>query len=156
MKNPRLISSVLMAAILALAVAGCTTRSPELPASSSQKSNLTPGMVEATVKNGETRQVDVLQTFGAPNIVTRDQAGREVWTYDVHSVAHASASTERSGSLAAAGAGLAGEALVGGAGGVSGGKSTSAGQVSSSTFTLMITFDENDVVQDYRMMSTQF
>jgi hypothetical protein len=53
---------------------------------------------------------------------------------------------------------LAGDAVIGGgvtAGG-SAGKSSAAGQVSSATFTLMIQFDDKDVVRDYRMMATQF
>jgi hypothetical protein len=62
------------------------------------------------------------------------------------------------GSVTAAGAGLAGSTPVGGvaSGGGSAGKSSNTGQVSSATFTLMLTFGANDVVKDYRMMATQF
>ena len=30
---------------------------------------------------GKTTKANVLETFGSPNITTRDGAGREVWTY---------------------------------------------------------------------------
>jgi hypothetical protein len=132
---------------------GCSAAPPALPG---ERSTLTPGMVSKTLHEGETTQNQVLGSFGAPNIITRDQAGLEVWTYDVHSVAHAEASTARSGSGGIGAAGVAGSVPIGGV--VSGGgrKSTSAGQVSSSTFTLMITFDEQQLVKTYRMQSTRF
>jgi len=62
------------------------------------------------------------------------------------------------GSVTVGAGGIAGDVVVGGAGtlGGSSGKGSTAGQVSSATFTLMISFDENDVVQDYRMQATQF
>jgi len=135
-------------------------RSPKLPYSNQQKSNLTAGMVKKYVKIGEASQTDLLAVFGAPNIITRDKDGNEVWTYDRQSIASASEVAEwnAAGSVGVAAAGLAGDTIVGGgatAGGSSG-KSSTAGQVSSATFTLMIKFDENDLVQDYRMMATQF
>jgi hypothetical protein len=135
-------------------------QSPALPQSSAQKSNLTAGMVKKYVKIGEATQADLLAVFGAPNIITRDRNGNEVWTYDRQSMASVTeiAAWNAGGSVTAAGAGLAGSTPVGGAasGGGSAGKSSNAGQVSSATFTLMITFGANDVVRDYRMMATQF
>jgi len=113
-------------------------------------------MVSKTLHEGETTQNQVLSSFGAPNIITRDEDGLEVWTYDVHSVAHAEASTTRSGSGGIGAGGLAGDVPIGGVVSGGGGKSTSAGQVSSSTFTLMITFDEQQMVKSYRMQSTRF
>ena len=63
-----------------------------------------------------------------------------------------------SGNVAAAAGGVVGTTpVVGGAGvGGSAGKGSSASQVSSTTFTLIIIFDENDVVRDYQMQATQF
>lgn len=135
-------------------------QSPPLPYSNQQKSNLTAGMVKKHVKVGVATQTEILSVFGAPNIITRDKDGNEVWTYDKQSMASASEVAEwnASGGAGAIAGGLAGDAAIGGgvtAGGSSG-KSSSAGQVSSATFTLMIQFDANDVVKDYRMMATQF
>lgn len=142
-------------------IAGCVrAKSPDLPYSNRQKSNLTAGMVKKYVKVGEATQADILSVFGAPNIITRDKDNNEVWTYDRQSIASASEvaewnATGRAGAIAG---GLVGNtAVVGGASvGGSSGKGSTAGQVSSATFTLMIKYDENDVVQDYRMMATQF
>ena len=144
-----------------LLAGGCMrAKTPDLPYSNQQKSNLTAGMVKKNIKAGETDQVQVMRVFGAPNIITRDKEGREVWEYDRQSTASASEIAEwNAGGKGIVGAGgLAGEAVVGGAVslGASAGKSSTAGQVSSATFTLLITFDENDVVQDYQMMATQF
>lgn len=142
--------AVLLAAGVLL---GCSTAPPALPG---EPSALTPGMVDKTLHEGETSQNEVLGSLGAPNIITRDASGLEVWTYDVHSVAHAEAGTSRSGSGGVAAGGLAGSVPIGGILGGGGGKSTSAGQVSSRTFTLMITFDDQQRVKSYRMQSTRF
>ena len=132
-------------------------RPPRAQAGSAQKSRLTPGMVKKTIKTGATTQTEIIATFGSPNIVTRDKAGREVWTYDVQRVSYSAVASERAGSLGVSGAGIIDSSTaVGGAAGVSGQTSGTVGQVSSSTFTLMITFDENETVTDYKMMSTQF
>ena len=43
---------------------------------------LTQGVVQMTIKVGQTSQYEVLQTFGGPNISTVDGSGNEVWVYD--------------------------------------------------------------------------
>ncbi len=146
---------------IALFIEGCLwATSPSLPQSSSQKSNLTPGMVKKYVKVGSATQSDIIAVFGAPNIITRDREGNEVWTYDKQSMATAAevASWNAAGNATIGGGGIVGNSPVGGlaSGGGSSGKSSSSGQVSSATFTLMITFDTKDRVKDYRMMATQF
>ncbi len=144
----------------AFAVSCVRARSPELPYSNQQKSNLTAGMVKKHVKVGVATQAEIISVFGAPNIITRDRDGNEVWTYDKQSMASASEVAEwnASGGAGAIAGGLAGDVGIGGgaAGGGASGKSSAAGQVSSATFTLMIQFDDKDVVRDYRMMATQF
>ncbi len=146
---------------LAVCAGGCVrAKSPDLPYSNQQKSNLTAGMVKRHVRVGEAGQADIMRVFGAPNIITRDKEGREVWTYDRQSMATASEVAEwnAGGGLVAGAGGVVGEAVVGGAASVGGstGKGSTAGQVSSATFTLMIVFDNSDIVQDYQMMATQF
>ncbi|MBW1792755.1 MAG: hypothetical protein JRJ14_10980 [Deltaproteobacteria bacterium] len=128
---------VLLIVCMGFITVGCVrAKSPELPYSNQQKSNLTAGMVKKYVKVGEATQTDILTVFGAPNIITRDKENNEVC-------------------LAG---GLVGNTAVGGGASIGGssGKGSTAGQVSSATFTLIIKYDENDVVQDYRMMATQF
>lgn len=45
------------------------------------KSNLTSGQVSMTLKKNVTTQAEVVETFGAPNLVTQNADGEDVWTY---------------------------------------------------------------------------
>ena len=151
----------LICVVLLLLTPGCLrARASKLPGGSAQKSRLTPGMVKAKIQKGKTTQTDVLETIGAPNIITRDTDGNEVWTYDVQYTASASevAGWQAQGGLSGSALGVAGTTLIGGgaSGGAGGGRSSTSAQVSSGTFTLMITFDGNEMVRDYRMLSTKF
>ena len=56
---------------------GCATSG-----ASYQRSNLTFGMIKKNLVKGQTDQAEVLSLFGAPNIMTRNKSGEEVWTYD--------------------------------------------------------------------------
>lgn len=89
-----------------------------------------------TLKKGITTKSDVLETFGSPNITTRDGTGREVWTYQ----RHAEVATSTNGYLTVI--------LAGG--------SKSGFERSSRSITLIIKFDETDVVSDYNSMTTSF
>ena len=151
----REVSFRVLLVLLPLALAGCRTSPPALPGAG-RNSNLTPGMVQHAVKVGQTNQTEVLEAFGAPNIITRDKGGQEVWTYDVQSTAHTSATTSKSGNMGAAAGGVAGTVPIVGSLGGSGKRTTSTGMVSSSTFTLIIKFDESQTVADYKMQSTTF
>ena len=161
MNKNRRAYKVLLIVCMGFITVGCVrAKSPELPYSNQQKSNLTAGMVKKYVKVGEATQTEILTVFGAPNIITRDKEKNEVWTYDRQSIASASEVAEwnTSGSVGVLAGGLVGNTAVGGGASIGGssGKGSTAGQVSSATFTLIIKYDENDVVQDYRMMATQF
>ena len=159
--NSRLLCTIITLIFICAVAGGCVrAKAPDLPYSSNQKSNLTAGMVKKYVKIGKATQTELMSVFGAPNIITRDKNGHEVWTYDRQSMASSSeiAAWNAGGTGAAMAGGLAGEAVVGGGGVIGGstGKSSTAGQISSTTFTLMIYFDENDVVNDYGMQATLF
>ena len=101
-----------------------------------QKSNLTAGMVKQKIIKGVTTQNELLEVFGAPNIITKNKSGNEVWTYDKVS---ADKSFEEG----------YWNVIVGGA---SGGKSSTA----TKTFTLMIEFDANNAVKDFSYRSSSF
>jgi hypothetical protein len=160
MNKQYILKAILMGALVIFPEGCIRTSTPALPQSSAQKSNLTAGMVKKYIRVGTATQTDIISVFGAPNIITRDKNGNEVWTYDRQSMASASeiAAWNAGGNVTVGAAGLAGSTPVGGivGGGGSAEKGSSAGQVSSATFTLMITFDSKDVVKDYRMMATQF
>ena len=84
---------------------------------------------------GETKQLDIMEIFGPPDMVTHKD-NIQVWTYDKTRY-----DLESSGGYL--------NVLVAG---VSSQRSTS----SSTSTMLIIYFDKNDTVQDYRMNVTRF
>ncbi len=123
------------------AVAACQSDPP-------QRDWLTSGMAEIGLEEGRTSQREVLEVFGAPNIVTRGPGGAESWTYERVS----DDSSFRRGSRIALGGGYGGTGAGGGAGSGSAGSSSSGVR----TVTLIIDFDENERVADYQVMETHF
>jgi len=119
-----------MILLMLIFIAGCATVQP------AQKSNLTPGMVKTTIIKGQTTQTEILEVFGSPNIITRNKSGNEVWTYDKVSID--SSASAGYGTLVIVGVGSA------------------RGATSSRTFTLMIEFDNQEVVKDYSYRSSAF
>ncbi len=111
-------------------LAGCASVQPV------EKANLTPGMAKTKIIKGQTTQNEIIQVFGPPNIVTKNKTGDEVWTYDKVSVE--TAASDVYGTLL----------IVGGAG--------SRSSTSTRTFTLMIEFDEKEVVKDFSYRSSAF
>lgn len=90
------------------------------------------GMVKSKVVKGETTQDEILKLFGSPNLVSKNKSNREVWSYNKMSVENKAGSTDI----------FAGQR---------------ASQSSSSkSFDLIITFDENDIVADYSVVSTAY
>lgn len=122
--------AVLVIGIFLLLFSGCASVQPI------QKGNLTPGMAKTKIIKGQTTQNEILEVFGAPNIVTKNKSGYEVWTYDKVSVETGTSD-------------VYGTILI--AGGVGSRTSTS-----TRTFTLMIEFDENSVVKDFSYRSSAF
>lgn len=130
------------AAIITLAI-GMTTLvgcvQPPEPLTK-QNSSLTQGNVQLTMAVGTTTKAQVIETFGAPNITTRDGAGREVWTYQ--RAAQVQQSSSQSGYWTLI---LAGQS-----------SSASGFESSSRMTTLIIKFDEKDVVTDFRSRASNF
>lgn len=71
-------------------LAGCATK----PVSTS---GLNQARVSVVLKRGVTTQDQVLATYGAPNLITMDGKGREVWTYQQHAVSGTASSAGLSG-----------------------------------------------------------
>lgn len=71
----------LLALVGAVAVTGCAARGirPAEPAAPDRE--LTAGLVQREIREG-TDAARVAETLGSPNIVTRDDQGRETWVYD--------------------------------------------------------------------------
>ncbi len=122
---------------VSVALAGCVT--PPQPVSD-RNSDLTQGNVQMNVEVGVTTKAAILETFGAPNITTRDGSGREVWTYQRQ--AQVTQSSQSSGYWTIL---------------LAGGQSSAAGFESSSRMiTLIIKFDDADVVTDFRSRESNF
>lgn len=113
---------------------------------------LTHGMVQMTLQVGQTTQSEILETFGGPNITSLDGSGQEMWVYDRHATVSSNSSSGFSiGMLIGAGGGD-----VGAGGGLGFGKKKNKSSQSSRSMTLIIKFDKNKIVSDFKSRSSSF
>lgn len=118
-------------------VSACATT----PAPVDQRNSaLTQGNVQLNLQVGTTTKADVLEKFGSPNITTRDGAGQEVWSYQRMATVSQSSSSSSYWTILLAG----------------GGKSADGFSQTSRTMTLIIKFDNHDVVSDFRSRTSDF
>lgn len=89
---------------------------------------------------GKTTKAEILERFGAPNITTRDGSGFEVWTYQ--RAAQVSQSSAQSGYWTV---------IFGG-----GGSEKTGFESSSSMITLIIKYNNHDVVVDFNSRTSNF
>jgi len=122
-------TSIFTALVLAGLLGGCNTAEHIPP------SNLTPGMAKATIIKGQTTQAEVVEVFGPPDLVTH-RDGWQIWTWDkVRNDVRQSADNLWLFVY----------------------NTSSSRSSSSSTSTMLVVyFDENDIVKDYRMQTTRF
>ena len=120
-----------------LLLTGCVTAPEPL---TKKNSELTQGMVQMNLEVGKTTNAEVVETFGAPNITTRDGDGNEVWTYQRQ--AQVNQSSSNSGFIFV----------------IIAGKSSSASGFESSSrmMTLIIKFDNEDIVTDFKSRESNF
>ena len=116
---------------------GCMTTPQPL---TERNSKLTQGNVQMSIKVGATTKAEIIENFGSPNITTRDGSGKEVWTYQ------RSAQVAQSSSKA----GYWTILLAGQSGNSSGFES------SSRMITLIIKFNNKDVVADFKSRTSNF
>jgi outer membrane protein assembly factor BamE (lipoprotein component of BamABCDE complex) len=132
-------SRKLVPVALSLALlSACSTTAPG-PVDA-RNSILTQGNVQMNLKVGVTTKADVLNSFGSPNITTRDATGEEVWSYQRQATVSQSSESGSYWSIF-----LTGES-----------KSAAGLSQSSRMMTLIITFNKNDVVSDFRSRSSDF
>lgn len=127
--------------ILAVLIAAST---PTLAGAQAQldgkNSSLTQGSVQLNVKVGQTTKAEVLDVFGAPNITTRDGSGQEVWSYQRHATVEQSKEKSSFWTILLAG-----------------GSSKATGLTQSMrTMTLIIKFNAQDIVSDFRSRTSDF
>jgi outer membrane protein assembly factor BamE (lipoprotein component of BamABCDE complex) len=133
-------NSWLLLSLLAVALTSPVVAKPKPTPVDARNSALTQGNVQLNLKSGVTTKDQVLEVFGAPNITTRDGNGREVWSYQRHATVSQSSSSEGFWTILLAG----------------GGKSASGFSQTMRTMTLIIKFDTNDVVTDFRSRTSDF
>lgn len=128
---------LILGLVFSVSIAGCVRPPQPLTERNSQ---LTQGNVQMNLITGKTTKAEVLENFGSPNITTRDGSGREVWTFQ------RSAQITQSSSQS-------GYATV-----ILAGKSSRASGFESSSrmITLIIKFDKNDVVSDFKSRTSNF
>lgn len=111
---------------------GCVTQVQK----SQSNSNLSYGMVKSNIIKGQTTQAEVMQMFGAPNLVTKNKSDNEVWNYNRMAF-------ERVDGMDA------GAAIF-----WAGAKAVTVSTTKS--FDLIIIFDNNDIVKDYSVIQASF
>ena len=137
-----------MKRIFALAIiftlAGCTTGQQYNPQADE---TLTVGTVQKEIRIGMAGGT-VAEVLGSPNIVSTDEDRNEVWIYDKISTQYVRSDVS-AGILAFGG----GSDVLGG-GGVSGRQSSGAS--SQRTLTVIVKFDEDNLVRDFAYHTSKF
>jgi len=126
-------------AALAMSLSACATPTPG-PVDQ-RNSALTSGNVSMNLVVGQTSQADVLEKFGAPNIVTLDGQRNEVWSYQRHATVTQSSGASSYWTIVLFGGGQYAEGL----------------QQTQRTITLIIKFDpKTKVVSDFASRTSDF
>jgi len=123
----------MLISFVAFAIGCATFPREEGPTSSS---NLTVGTVEKEIVKGKTTQAEILSLFGSPNLVTKNSEGEEVWNYN--RMAYTTKTGSDGGSLL----------LWGG--------SRAMSTATTKSFDLILTFDQNDIVKNYSVISASY
>lgn len=105
----------------------------------SSKNNLTVGLVQQNIKKGITKD-QVVEILGSPNIITSDGNGGETWVYD-------KISTETNTNRSMSGLGL----IL-----LNWGKNGSSVSSTQKTLTVIIKFNQNNVVVDFNYRTSTF
>lgn len=129
---------VLFMLLAALSIGGCVSASQHAQQVQSN-GNISVGVVQKQIKVGMSG-ADVLQALGSPNMVSTDDKRREVWVYD-----KVATDTVQSSSTGWVFAVLAG-----------GQTSSGASSRSQRTLTIIIKFDEQNLVRDFAYHSSKF
>lgn len=151
--------------VFLIVFSSCVTSPPKVPQPEIEpkQSSLTPGMIKKHIVLKKSTQTEVMEIFGPPDMITKTGNG-EMWGYDKVSREVAQAAVGASSGIGGGGgAGLfgAGSGVLGGVlGGIGGGygKTSQQSQRSESTTTvfLLLYFNDDGVVIDYKLSTTKF
>jgi len=128
-----------MALFLIASINACSSASEHSRGLKSKENKMSLGVIQKEIKKGMT-QTDVTVALGAPNVVTKDAEGKETWVYD-----------RIARTVSYSGSGLNTVLLLG----VYENRK-SAKDVSETTLTVVIKFDENHLVESFSYHSSKF
>jgi len=115
---------------------------------------LTVGTVQREIRHGMSG-AEVAEALGSPNIVSRDEQGREVWIYD-RIATDTVYSTSEGGVSALILGGVGGAGVIGGLGGARTQQGAGAASTSQRTLTIIIKYDEEGKVRSFAYHSSRF
>ena len=135
-------------------------------------SEFTHGNMKWHLEKNKTHESEVLEVFGPPNVTSVDSEGLEMWVYQKMSTSRIESAfggglnlsaliNEVSGKIAGGVPGVGGldggasiKGNVGGSGGFQGSRRTST--QSSKTCTMILKFNENGILVEYRFRTSSF
>jgi outer membrane protein assembly factor BamE (lipoprotein component of BamABCDE complex) len=146
------VNKCLIAIVAATAISGCTTATQHRQAVEDPVGNeLSVGTVQKEIHVGMSG-AEVAEVLGSPNVVSTDEARREVWIYDKVSTSYAYSHSE----------GGVGALILGWTssfgGGIAPGYNTGSGASSQTqkTLTVIVKFDEAERVRDFAYHAGKF
>ncbi len=135
-------------------IGGCMTATEHQQSlHSSNEREMTVGIVQKDIHTGMS-QAEVAEALGSPNIVSKDGEGNQTWIYDKIAT-EISYSQDSGGIIGGAGGAVSSWSMVLG-GGVGYSKSAGAAAQTQKTLTVIIKFDENDLVKTLSYHSSKF
>lgn len=141
--------------LLAAAAGMCMSCAHERGLHSARERSMTLGVVQKEIRVGMS-QAAVAEALGSPNIVTRDDDGRETWVYDKIATEASYSGSKGDVSASVGAGGVAGSALIlGGVGGSYGGGS-GASSSTQKTLTVIIKFDRSSQVSTFSYHMSTF
>jgi outer membrane protein assembly factor BamE (lipoprotein component of BamABCDE complex) len=150
--------SRLLGICVLISLVGCQTVQEHAKAvdeASNSGDKLTVGTVQREIRVGMS-SADVVGVLGSPNMVTTDSQRRENWVYDKISTQRAYSTSSGGVNALVLGGGLVGSAVAGGGAGVGYSSSAGAAQTSQRTLTIIIKFDEKNLVRDFAYRYSSF
>jgi len=142
---------VMIAFILILFSMGCTPAYHHEKLTSTKEREMTVGLVQKEIRVGMS-QTEVAEALGSPNIVTRDENGKDSWIYD--KIASEASYSKGNVGGAAGGAGTTGNTLLLGL--IVGSYESGASSTTQRTLTVIIKFDQDRLVETFSYHSSKF
>jgi outer membrane protein assembly factor BamE (lipoprotein component of BamABCDE complex) len=130
---------------------GCNPAYHQEKLASTKEREMTVGLVQKEIRVGMS-QTEVSEALGSPNIVTKDENGKESWVYD--KIASEASYSKSNVGGAAGGAGTTGNTLLLGL--ILGGYESGATSTTQKTLTVVIKFDQDHLVESFSYHSSKF